>query len=449
MDEASGSEALAKAAKRLIPFLFLLYVVAYLDRVNVSFAQLQMKQDLKFDDAVYGFGAGVFFLGYFLFEIPSNLILQRVGARRWIARIMASWGLVAMAMTFTRSPLSFYLFRFLLGLTEAGFFPGMLLYLTFWFTSAERARIVACFMTANAAAFIIGGPISGVLLTLRGTGGLAGWQWLFLLEGLPALLLSGVVLAYLPDGPAQARWLSPQQRAWLMTRVQAEQKLQAAHGHLTLRAAFASPAVWLLCELYFTLVVGMYGLSFWLPQLIKGFHGLSDLTVGFLTALPYLAAAVSMVLVAVHSDRTGERRWHIAIPALAGALGLALTGVIHRPFWGLLAMAMAAAGMWSTLGPFWSLPAGLLSGAAAAGGLALVNAVGNLGGFVGPYAVGYLQKRTHSATAGLFLLATSLTLSSLLALAVRQGKTPAVPARPTPAPAEIGGAALGDPARLP
>ena len=256
MNEAEKQAVLKKTIWRLIPFLFFLYVIAYLDRVNVGFAQIQMKDDLRFSKSVYGFGAGIFFIGYFLFEVPSNVILQRVGARRWIARIMVSWGIVAISMLFIRSALSFYVMRFLLGLAEAGFFPGVLYYLTTWFTNSERARIVAWFMTANAAAFIVGGPLSGALLQMRGIGGMAGWQWLFLLEGIPAIVFGGVTLLYLPDGPRQARWLTETQKEWLLERLQIEQANKAERGHLTLGAALSSFAVWHLCALYYTLVFG-------------------------------------------------------------------------------------------------------------------------------------------------------------------------------------------------
>ena len=416
MNEVEQQAALTKAIRRLIPFLFFLYVIAYLDRVNVGFAQLQMKQDLGFSKTAYGFGASIFFIGYFLFEVPSNVILQKVGARRWIARIMFTWGIVAIGMMFIHSALSFYMMRFLLGIAEAGFFPGVLYYLTTWFTSAERARIVAWFMTANAVAFIFGGPISGALLQMRGIGGLAGWQWLFLLEGLPAIVFAGVTLLYLPDGPAQARWLTDAQREWLLERLRIDQASKGPRQHLTLGAALRSPAVWRLCLLLYTLVTGMYGLSLWMPQLIQEFHGLSEFKVGLCTAVPYICAAISMTLVAAHSDRTKERRLHVAIPALFGASGLILTALTpHQPVLGLMAMSLAAAGMWATLGPFWSLPTAFLSGAAAAGGLALINAVGNLGGFVGPYAVGGLQDYFHNPKIGLYALAGSMTAGALLA----------------------------------
>ncbi|HZP82340.1 MAG TPA: MFS transporter [Chthonomonadaceae bacterium] len=420
MPQVSEGAILRKLTGRLIPFLFLLYIVAYLDRVNVGFAKLQMNQALGFSEQVYGFGAGIFFLGYFLFEIPSNLILERVGARRWIARIMFTWGLLAMAMAFTRSAFSFYSLRFLLGLAEAGFFPGIILYLTYWFTAAERARIIALFMTATAISNVIGSPISGALLTLHGLGRLDGWQWLFLLEGLPAVLLGFVVLLYLPDGPQQARWLRPEEREWVTERLEIERRYKESLGHFTLRKALGNPMVWRLSLLYFLLVVGMYGITLWMPTIIKNFSGLQNWQVGLLAAIPYIGAAVGMVLNGQHSDETGERRKHIAIPAFIGAAGLAASAVPNlSPGLTLVALVVAAPGMWATLGPFWSLPTAFLSGTAAAGGIALINSVGNLGGFVGPYLVGWIKDTTHSFAGGLLFLAGSLLLGSLLALTAR------------------------------
>ena len=387
--------------------------------MNISFAQLQMKGDLHLSDTAYGFGAGIFFPAYFLFEVPSNIILQRVGARRWIARIMVSWGIVAMGMMFLRGAGSFYFMRFLLGIAEAGFFPGVLYYLTTWFTGAERARIVAWFMTANAVAYIVGGPISGALLQMGGKGGLAGWQWLFLLEGLPAVIFGFVTLRYLPDGPKNAAWLTDSEKAWLLARVQTEHAAKAGIAHATLRDALRSPRVWYFCGLFFTMTLGMYGLSLWMPQLIKELHGMSNLQVGFCSAIPYLCAAVAMVLVGTFSDKTGERRLYIAIPAFLGALGLFLTArTPHNPVLGLASMALAAAGMWSTLGPFWATAGAFLSGAAAAGGIALINSVGNLGGFAGPYLNGYLQDRFHNSAVGLYLLTISMMGTGFLALAL-------------------------------
>jgi ACS family tartrate transporter-like MFS transporter len=426
MNGAFERAVLAKVTWRLIPFMFVLYIVAYLDRINVGFAALQMNQDLGLTPAVYGFGAGIFFIGYFLFEIPSNLILQRVGARLWIARILITWGIIASATMLVRNAESFVVARFLLGAAEAGFFPGMILYLTYWYPAAERARTVALFMTATAIAGVVGGPVSGAILSLHGAGGLAGWQWLFLLEGLPAIILGVVVLVYLPDGPERATWLAPEERTWLRQRLAADR--EAIPGHYTLRQALTSGRVWLLCLLYLALVIGTYGLSMWLPQIIEGFSGLGDFGVGLLSAVPYLAAAVAMVLVGSHSDRTGERRWHLAVPALVGAIGLALSAFLQpAPVLALAALSLAALGIWSAFGPFWSLPTTFLTGTAAAGGMALINSVGNLGGFLGPYLVGAVRSTTQSFTGGLLALALILLLGVVLALCLRPAVAVAEP----------------------
>ncbi len=417
-----------KVTWRLIPFLFLLYVIAYLDRSNVGFAKLGMK-DLKwFNEGVYGLGAGIFFIGYFLFEVPSNLLLERFGARKWIARIMFTWGAIAMSMMFVRSVPTFYGMRFLLGLAEAGFFPGVILYMTYWFTAKERAQIVALFMTANAVCFIFGGPISGWILDhSKSLGSLAGWQWLFLLEGFPAILLGFAVLAYLPDNPAKAAWLAPQERDWIIARYKAEQnKISPGHTHTSLRDALVNPHVWLFCGLYFALVVGMYGLSLWLPSIIKGFGKLDGLQIGLLSSVPFLVSGTCMVINGWHSDKTNERRLHITIPALLGACGLVLSAYLPAPWMKLASLALAAAGMWSTLGPFWSLPTSILAGTAAAGGIAFINSVGNLGGFLGPFMVGYIKSHTqdpHQKVAlGLVFLACSVVVGAGLALVVPKRK---------------------------
>jgi len=419
-DKILKQKVVTKVTRRLIPLLFALYMIAYLDRVNVGFAALQMNQDLGFSSTIYGTGSGVFFLGYFLFEIPSNLILERIGARVWIARIVITWGVIAAGMMFVKSPLSFYLMRFLLGMAEAGFFPGIILYLTYWFPAIQRARTVALFMTATAIAGVIGGPVSGVLLTLHGVAGLAGWQWLFLLEGLPAIFLGFVVLIYLCDCPEQAQWLEPEELLWLQEKLQleSEQKNQR-HKSYTLLQAFANPKVWLLSLIYFTLVIGLYGVSFWLPQIIKGFSGFSNLWVGFISGIPYLVGAIGMIFVGSHSDKTGERYAHVAIPAFIGALGLLLSAYFHDSAIALATLSLAALGIWSALGPFWALPTAFLSGTAAAGSYALINSVGNLGGFVGPYVIGLVKDATHSFTGGLLFLSAALLVGGILTLVMR------------------------------
>jgi len=290
----------------LIPFLFLLYIVAYLDRVNVGFASLDMNRDLAFSSAVYGLGSGLFFLTYTLFEVPSNLVLARVGARVWIARIMLTWGVISTAMIFVDSPIRFYTARLLLGVAEAGFFPGLILYLTHWFPARERARTIALFMTATAMAGVIGAPLSSSLLQLDGAWGLRGWQWLFLIEGLPAILLAPVVLRYLTERPADARWLTDKERAWLAREIDAEQA-DTSHAIVTLRAALGSARLWIISLPYFCIVIAFYGVTFWLPQIVQASSGLGSATIVLLTAIPYVSAAIGMVIIGAHSDRTGER----------------------------------------------------------------------------------------------------------------------------------------------
>ncbi len=417
-DTTFQQKVLNKVSRRLIPLLFVLYVIAYLDRVNVGFAALQMNQDLGFSSTVYGFGSGIFFLGYFLFEIPSNLILERIGARVWIARIVITWGVIAVGMIFVKSPLSFYLLRFFLGIAEAGFFPGIILYLTYWFPTIQRAKTVASFMAATAIAGVVGAPLSGLLLTLHGIAGLTGWQWLFLVEGLPAIVMGFVVLSYLCERPEQAQWLEVEERFWLQERLRLEDEHKTSHNNYTLLQALVNPKVWLLSLIYFTLVIGLYGISFWLPQIIKSFSGLSDLWVGFTSAIPYLVGALGMVFISSHSDQTRERRAHVAICAFIGAFGLVLSAYFHQPVTALASLSLAALGIWGALGPFWALPTAFLSGTAAAGSLALINSVGNLGGFVAPYVIGLVKDATNSFTGGLLVMAAALLVGGILTLLV-------------------------------
>ena len=425
MDGAVGGElgrtTLAKITRRLIPFMFVLYVVSFLDRINVSYAELQMGEDLGLSATVYGLGAGIFFIGYFIFEIPSNLILERVGAKVWIARIMITWGIISSAMFLVTGPVSFYVLRFLLGVAEAGFFPGMILYLTYFFPARERAKAVALFMTAVAIAGVIGSPLSGFLLTLDGLAGLAGWQILFIVEGVPAVLLGFAVLAYLPNGPDDARWLEPAERDWIKDVLDRENRIKAERGEYTTRQALTNGRVWLLALVYFGIVISLYGLSFWLPRIIQEFSGFGDFVVGLLGAIPFAAAAIGMVLFARHSDRTGERRWHVAIPAFIGAIGLILTGIVGTSsVLQMAALTLAALGIYSCLGTFWTLPTRFLGSTAAAAGIALVNSVGNLGGFFGPYAVGFITDRTGSSYGGMLVLAAMITLAGILVFVGRQ-----------------------------
>jgi len=415
---AAGLDRLyRRVSRRLLPFLFLCYVAAYLDRVNVGFAKLQMQADLALSDTVYGIGAGIFFIGYFLFEVPSNLLMERVGARRWIARIMISWGVVSVATMFATGPASFYALRFLLGVAEAGFFPGVVLYLTYWYPAQRRARIVALFMSGVAVAGVVGGPLSGAIMAgLAGQAGLHGWQWLFLLEGLPSIALGVWTLFWLDDNIRAARWLDDAAKAALEAALAPE---AAAKQHLPLSRLFASGTVWLLALVYFLCVMGLYGVSFWLPQLLKN-SGVEDVfDIGLLTAIPYGVAAIAMVLAARHSDRSGERRWHTAIAAFAGAAGLTIaTAYAHDTVLALAALSLATAGILSTFPIFWSLPTALLGGTAAAAGIALVNSVGNLAGFVSPYLVGAIRDATGSTAIGILVLSASLVLGGLLVLVV-------------------------------
>lgn len=406
---------IAKVRRRLIPFLFLLYVVSYLDRINVGFAALQMNAALGLSARAYGLGAGIFFLSYTLFEVPSNVILARVGARVWIARIMITWGLVSAAMMLARRPVHFYVLRFLLGAAEAGFFPGIIFYLTQWFPSRERARTIAAFMTATLAAGIVGGPISGALLTMQGLGGLAGWQWLFLLEGLPAVVLGVIVLVELTERPEQARWLSEDERLTLVSAL-AEEARERARGADTVSRAFTSGRVWLLAAVYFTIPVQLYAFGFWLPQIIKRASNGSDFTVGVLTAIPYVVGAIGMVVVARHSDRAGERRGHVVVAALVGGTAFAASAGVRTLVPSVAVLSLAMLGLASMFGPFWALATASLGGAGAAAAIALINSVGNTGGFVGPYLIGYIRDRTGSFGWGLVIVGAILALVPLLVL---------------------------------
>ena len=416
----SGFEAalVSKLTRRLVPFLFLLYIVAYLDRINVGFAALQMQGQLHLSDEVYGLGAGLFFAGYFVFQLPSNLLLERVGARRWLAALMVVWGAVSTSMIFVRTPHSFYALRFLLGVAEAGFFPGVILYLKNWFPADARARTVAWFMTAAPLSGVVGGPISGALLGLHHAG-LAGWQWMFIMEGIPAVLLGGLAACYLTDRPAAATWLSDEQRDWLLATLRQESQQTAAVSRTNVWAAFTHPGIWLLVLVYFGLDTVSYGISLWLPNLIRSLSGVSDFVIGLLSTIPYIAAAISMVLVGMHSDRSGERRWHTALPAFVGASGLLLAAQSTSVVPMIAGITVAVLGVFSMLGPFWTMPTSLLTGSAAAAAIALINSVGNLGGFFGPYIIGLVRTHTGSFKNGLLVVGATLAVGGAIALLVR------------------------------
>jgi MFS transporter, ACS family, tartrate transporter len=425
---AAGMEPLeqrtiAKVSARLVPFLIVCYFVAYLDRVNVSFAALTMNKDLGLSASAFGFGAGIFFLAYFLFEVPSNLFLERVGARKWIARIMFTWGVLSGGMAFIGGETGFYVVRVLLGIAEAGFFPGIIFYLTLWFPAVYRARIVGYFMAAIPLSTVIGAPVSGLLLALDGSLGLKGWQWLFVLEAAPALILSVVVFFYLTDRPADATWLAPDERAWLVARLEDERLRRETVRRYSVREALLNPKVLALSLVYFGAVATNYGLSFFLPQIVKAF-GISNLQAGLVAALPYVVGLVSIVFWGRRSDRKLERRFHLAFPLFVASAGIAISTALDDPTMKMAALSVAGFGIFGCLPVFWTFPAAFLSGAAAAGGIALINSIGNLAGFAGPYAMGSIKDMTGSYTGGLLSLSAVGLIAMAIVLALRTDHTP-------------------------
>ncbi len=406
-----------KVAWRLMPLLLACYVIAYLDRVNVGFAKLQMLEDLGFSELVYGFGAGIFFIGYFFFEVPSNIILHKVGARLWIGRIMITWGLISSAMMFVDTPQMFYVMRFMLGVAEAGFFPGIILYITYWYPSHRRGRMTAIFMTGIALSGVIGSPLSGAIMKMAdGLYDLRGWQWMFLIEGLPSVLFGLIVIVMLDDRVAQAKWLTDDERALLIRNIAADSEHKEEESVFKV---MASGRVWLCAAIYFCSVMGVYGVSFWLPTIIKAMGYKDPLDVGLISAIPYGVSVAVMLLVAKSADRTRERRWHVAIPALFGSLGLALSVVYAKdPVMAIAALTLGLSCILTTLPLFWSLPTSFLAGTGAAAGIALINSLGNLSGFVSPYAVGWLKESTGSTDAGVYLLAAGMVVGALLTLAI-------------------------------
>ena len=419
----SDRATLRKVTRRLIPFMFLLYVVNYLDRINVSFAALGMNQDLGFSASTYGLGAGLFFLGYILCQVPANLLLMRVGTRRWIGSLMIAWGVVAGAMALIHGVAGFYLLRVLLGITEAGFFPGMVVYLTHWFPARERARAVAQFMAAIPISSIIGGPVSGALLGLGGLGGVAGWRWLFLLEALPAVTLGVVTYHYLTDRPADAEWLEPGEREWLTDTL--EQERAAAPGAAaSLGSIVGHPLIWTLAGTSLLMNTAMYGMQFWLPQILKAQSGDSNLVVGLLSAVPGLVAVGAMVSVSAHSDRSGERCLHVALSLLMGSVGLATAALSPSVPVTLVGFSLGFAGVTGAYGPFWSMAPRCFGGlAVAAAGVAFINAVGNVGGFVGPYALGLIKDRTQGYAGALLVLAVVLLVAASMVAVLRRSPT--------------------------
>jgi MFS transporter, ACS family, tartrate transporter len=435
-DDEREKRVIGRVVRRLVPFIFLCYLIAYIDRVNIGFAAEALQKDLGLDNAVYGFGAGLFFLGYVLFEIPSNLILERVGARMWIARIMILWGLVSMATALITGKWSYYSLRVLLGLAEAGFFPGIILYLTYWIPARHRAKTGAQFMMAIPVAMLVGAPASEALLSLQGVAGLKGWQWLFIIEGLPAVLLGIGALFVLTDSPEKATWLEPEDRQWLAQEM-ARERAQRSRHHSVGLSFLKEPKVLLLCAIYLLNNMATYGVFLFLPKILKEVArtvGFADGQTYWLSMIPFAFALVGMVLVGRHSDRTGERKWHVGLCAMLASLGTAMAAFSQNSlFLVIVAFSLAQIGQRSLLSVFWAIPPMFLGGTAAAAGIAMINSIGNLGGQVGPSVMGWLRQHSTGYSAGLLVLAGGLMLEALLVITMR---LPAPKKAVAPKPAE-------------
>jgi ACS family tartrate transporter-like MFS transporter len=416
------SAVVSRLMWRLMPFLFLLYIVAYLDRINVSFAVLQMREQLGLSDRVYGRAAGMFFAGYFFFQLPSNLVLEKFGVRRWISGLMVTWGVISCLMIFIRGPVSFYGMRFLLGAAEAGFFPGMILYMKRWFPANARARAVAWFMMANPIAGMVGGPVCGALLGLSGKG-LSGWQWMFLMEGMPAILLGVTVYWALSDSPSDATWLKGEEKSWLLTRLAREQQAEAAVLKGSFWQVLVAPRIWMLSLVYFGVSTTMYGVTLWLPSVIRSLSGLSYFMTGVVSALPFLATAIAMVLVGMRSDRTGERRWHTAIPAFVGAAALVGAGYGRSTVVVVAGIGLGLVCAESMVGPFWAMATSRMAGLSAAAGIAVINSLANLGGYYGPDIIGFFRKLNGGFRGGLLAIGGTLAISGVVALIVGRERT--------------------------
>lgn len=425
MDMEIEKRTLKKITWRIVPFIMILYLIAYIDRVNIGFAALTMKEDLGFTASVLGFGAGIFFLGYFLFEVPSNVILHKVGARIWIARVMLTWGLIAGGMAFVDSTTSFYVMRFLLGVAEAGFFPGIILYLSYWFPARHRAGVIAMFMAAAPIAVAIGSPISAALLQMDGIWGFAGWQWMFVIEAIPAVILGIVVFFYMTDRPEKANWLKEDERNWLVKTMQDEDVGKNSNQHHSILRGLLNPRVLALALVYFGTSAGLYTLSIWAPQIIKDL-GVSSMTVGLVNAIPPIISVVAMVLWSRHSDRTGERTWHVAIACMLAAVGLVIAAGTHNMVGLIAALTIINVGISCSKPPLWSMPTLFLSGTAAATGIATINSIGNLGGFAGPVMIGWIKDQTGSYAGGLYFVAGLLVLSTVLTLILSMTNKPKV-----------------------
>jgi ACS family tartrate transporter-like MFS transporter len=413
MDAAIEQRTMRKVYLRLLPFVFACYFLCYLDRINVGFAALTMNKDLGLDPAIFGMAAGAFFWGYFLFEVPSNLILEKVGARIWIARIMVTWGILSGATAFCTGPWSFMSVRFLLGLAEAGLYPGMVLFFTYWFPDRHRARIIAGFTLALPVAVALGAPISTGLLELNGLFGLAGWKWLYLVEAVPTVVLGIAVLFYLTDRPAAAHWLAAEERTWLSSTIEHENRQIEAHGVVSVLRSFWDPRVLLLTLNYLGIVTASLGMLIFLPQIVKSL-GFTNMQVGWVTMIPYLCGAAAMVFVGWLSDRIGERRWTLFVTCALSCVGLVICGLFVNSYWAVVGMSIAAIGLYGTKGPFWSMPSMFLTGSAAAASIAWINSVGNLGGFFGPSMVGWAKQITGSYAGGLYALAAFALMSAIV-----------------------------------
>jgi ACS family tartrate transporter-like MFS transporter len=422
-----GLDAVAERARRrislrVIPYVFILYIIAFLDRVNVGYAALQMADDLGFSAEVFGFGAGIFFFGYVLLEIPGTIIVERWSARKWIARIMISWGILAVMMAFVRTSTQFYWARFLLGAAEAGFFPGIIVYLSHWFRYQDRAKAVALFMAAIPVSNLLGSPISGLLLGVQWLN-LPGWQWLFIIEGIPAVIFGFVTLYYLTDWPREAKWLPDDEKQWIIRELELEKQQRKAVHPISMWQALRHRDVLLLVGAYFFASCGFYGLNIWMPTLLKQASGWSDLKVTMVAMIPHLAGLISMLLVGASSDRTGERRWHAASLMVLGGIGYVLVVMAGgNPWLVVAAFCVVAAGVEGYFPGFWPLPTAFLTESAAAASIGLINSFGNLGGFVGPYILGYVRTTTNSFNIGLACLAVSMALGAACVLSVRSHK---------------------------
>jgi MFS transporter, ACS family, tartrate transporter len=415
------SAVVSRLMWRLMPFLFLLYIVAYLDRINVSFGVLQMRSQLGLSDRVYGRAAGMFFAGYFFFQLPSNLVLEKFGVRRWISALMIIWGIISCLMIFIRGPISFYTMRFLLGAAEAGFFPGIILYMKRWFPANARARAVAWFMTANPLAGVVGSPISGALLGIHGRG-LSGWQWMFLIEGLPAMFLGAMVFWTLADTPKEALWLKGEERSWLLAKLAEEYQADAQVSLPTIWRVLFSARIWMLSLVYFGVSTTMYGVTLWLPSVIRAFSGLSYFLTGVVAVLPFIVTVFAMVLVGMHSDRRAERRWHTAIPAFAAAAGLIAAGYGHSTVVVVAGIGLGLAGAEAMVGPFWAMATSSMAGLSAAAGIAVINSIANLGGYFGPDMIGLFRTANGGFRGGLLAIAATVALSGTIALIVGRAK---------------------------